>query len=602
MSFSDLPRSFQEAARWSWRQYAPYFRELMRRPLSAQTLTGWLEDVSNLAAVLLETYNRMRADQLLHTTDLNAANRLDAWMRGIAPYAVIAAHGLVERLRNSGLMADDVALQNLNGVLNTFHPANLPLIAQGQRLITEYEGVIGSQTFVWQGAKYPMAQMPSLWQSADRTGREQLWHARFDSQEADRPRLNAIWAQMLSLRVRIARNASHPPGDLDWLHRLAVSRMPRWLTLSGAMMRTGTAFLRSRRRSGHADYRAMIWQQKFRYAYTPDDCLDFHRAIEQVVVPAVRRLHERNRQALGLESIRPWDLEVEPSGRMPLPPVRDLEGQMAMVFHQLDPDMDAYFSAMRETGMLDLDSRSGKTPGAWNTFFPMVRLPFIAMNVTGTPADISTLLHECGHAFHIFEMTKLPYLHQWMVPAEFQETVAVTMELLAAPHMTVFYNPSEAARVMQKQLERVLIFWAYMAVVDAFQHWVYTYPRQAIDPIRCDAQWSGLWDRYMQGEDWTGLDREKSLLWRYQPHIFTMPFYYIEYGIAWLAAVQIWRRAQEAPEDAITDFKRALSMGGTRTLPELFALAGAEFTFDVNTLADAVAFIEDQIERLEHRI
>jgi oligoendopeptidase F len=273
------------------------------------------------------------------------------------------------------------------------------------------------------------------------------------------------------------------------------------------------------------------------------------------------------------------------------------------VFQQVDPQLGQYFETMRREGLLDLDNRKGKAPGGYCTSFSLVRRPFIFANAVGIHDDVQTLLHEGGHGFHVFESSRLPYLQQLQVPMEFAEVASMSMELLASPYLARerggFYSSADAARARAEHLEGIVQFWPYMAVVDAFQHWVYTHPDQATEAAACDETWSALWERFMPGVDWSGLEEEQRTGWQRKLHIHQAPFYYIEYGLAQLGAVQVWRNALQDQAGSVAAYRRALALGGTVTLPELFAAAGGRFAFDASALQEAVTLIEATLAELE---
>ena len=380
---------------------------------------------------------------------------------------------------------------------------------------------------------------------------------------ADRAAINQLWKKMLALRVKIAANAGLP------------------------------------------DFRAYTWQRLLRFDYTPDDCAKFHDAIEQVVVPAASRLYEHRRKMLGLDTLRPWDLEVDPLTRPPLKPyqtVEELERKTGWVFEQVDPVLGGYFKTMVSEGLLDLENRKNKAPGAYSNEYNVIHRPFIFHNAVGIHMDVQTLFHEGGHAFHSFEYAKLPYLRQKAVPNEFAEVASMAMELLATPYLdgkNGFYSVSDAARARIEHLESLITFWPYMAVVDGFQHWVYENPQKAVKPAACDIAWAKLWKRFMPGVDWSGLEQELITGWQRKEHIHQVPFYYIEYGLAQLGAVQIWRNSLTDQAAAVASYRHALSLGYTVSLPELFRVAGARLVFDSDALSQAVDFMEGTIEKLQ---
>ena len=297
---------------------------------------------------------------------------------------------------------------------------------------------------------------------------------------------------------------------------------------------------------------------------------------------------------------------MDPFGRPPLHPfasMAELEARTSAIFHAVDPQLGEYFEIMRREYLLDLDNRKNKAPGGYCTDFPITERPFIFANSIGVHDDVQTLLHEGGHAFHVFESAALPYCWHMQIPWEFMEVASMSMELLAAPYLALdfggFYTPAQAARARIEHLERSLLFWPYMAVVDAFQHWVYENPAAAIHPANCDSAWADLWRRFMPGVNWSGLDQEMCTGWQRKAHIHTDPFYYVEYGLAQLGAMQVWANALRDQAGAVAAYRRALALGDTASLPELFSAAGAHFAFDAGALSQAVGLILRTVEDLE---
>jgi oligoendopeptidase F len=325
------------------------------------------------------------------------------------------------------------------------------------------------------------------------------------------------------------------------------------------------------------------------------------------VVPAATRVYAKARQRLGVETLRPWDLDLDlyPLSLPALHPFKDVEELMsksAAIFRHVDPQLGEYYATLRREDLLDLDNRKGKAPGGYCTEFPITQRPFIFMNSVGVRDDVRTMLHESGHAFHVFETNHLPYLQQLAVTMEFAEVASMAMELLAAPYLSDkhggFYTGDDYKRDRVEHLERIILFWPYMAIVDAFQHWVYTQP-EGKDPRACDAKWAELWRRFMPGVDWSGLDDAMMTGWHRKQHIHRSPFYYVEYGLAQLGAVQVWRNALIDQAHALGAYRKALSLGATKALPELYATAGAKFAFDAGTLREAVTLIENTVAQFE---
>jgi oligoendopeptidase F len=290
----------------------------------------------------------------------------------------------------------------------------------------------------------------------------------------------------------------------------------------------------------------------------------------------------------------------------PFTTINELMRGTSSIFYHVDPVLGGYFDAMVMDGLTDLENRKNKAPGAYCTSYTSLRKPFVFVNAVGTHNDVATTLHESGHAFHVFETAKIPYIQQLAVPMEFAEVASTGMELLASPYLTKefggFYTEAEAARARIEHLEGMLLFWPFMAVVDAFQQWVYEHPRSSADPAACDKKWGQLWDRFIPGVDWSGLEKIKVTGWHRKLHIHQVPFYYVEYGLAQLGAVQIFGNARKEQVKAVADYRKALALGGMVTLPELFTTAGANFGFDAATLKNAVDLMELVIQELEQKI
>ena len=562
----NLPKTAQEFLSLTWQQIEPIALELTGRPLSAANLESWLMDWSDLQRLVEESHQRLYVAITTHTEDESARQRYNTFVDTIQPQAQSLFNKLKRRLLESGLKPAglDVFLRNIGAEEAIFREANLPLLARELKIVAEYDEIVGRQTVVWDGEEKTLAQLSPVYMERDRSRREHAWRLAAQRQLADRGALNDLWGRLLSLRGEIAANA------------------------------------------GMDSFRVYTWQKMLRFDYSPDDCLAFHQAIEEEVVPAATRAYGLRLQRLSVDRLRPWDLSVDPFGRGPLRPFHqaaELEAKTEVILRQVEPQLADYYAAMRREGLLDLENRKGKAPGGYCTNFDAVRRPFIFMNAVGIHDDVITLLHECGHAFHVFETTHLPYYGQLPYGLEFLEVASTSMEFLAAPYLTLerggFYTPQEVARVRVEHLTDTLLFWPYMAVVDAFQHWVYENPGKAAQPEECGPQWAALYRRYLPGVDWSGLDAELEARWQCQLHIFSSPFYYVEYGLAALGAIQVWRNFLQDQAAAVQAYRQALALGGTASIPDLYQAAGAKFAFDPQTLRSAVELIEKTVRELE---
>ncbi len=564
--FETLPTSALEALDWQWADYEPFAKQLQERILNADTLHSFMADWSKLSALLGEVASRLNVATNLDTTDAAAEKKYLNFYATIVPEQAKMTHVLNEKLVESGLQPANFAvpMRAIDAQIQLFREENLPIFTELRELETQYDKIVGAQTVLWQGEEKTIEQMKSVFIEADRAEREQAFRLIHARRLQDRQALNELWVIMFKLRQQIAQNA------------------------------------------GFANFLDYTWQRYGRFDYTPQDVRQFHEAIEQVVVPAVERLNEKRRHAFGLDVLRQWDVSAELPGRKPLTPFKngeELEAGSETIFKQLDPDLGQYLTTMRAEKLLNLENYKGKAPGGYCTSFPVMKRPFIFMNAIGIHDDVQTMLHEAGHAFHVFEAVSLPMIQQQHAPIEFCEVASMSMELLAAPYLAQdkggFYSETEAARARIEHLEGMLVFWPYMAVVDAFQQWAYTSGDAALDPANCDAKWTELWHRFKIGVDYSGIEDWVATGWHRKLHIFTVPLYYIEYGIAQLGAAQVWSNSLHNQADALRRYRHGLSLGNTAKLPDLFAAAGAKLAFDADMLQQMVELIETTIGDLE---
>lgn len=564
--FKSLPQDAREMMSWDWSRLEPYYKDLQQRPLDLDSLKSFLDDWSRLGERVSEIYSRLSVATTVNTADKEAEERYSNYLDNIYPKVKEGDQQIKDKFLKSGLKPDgfELPLKKMRTDAALFREENLPLLAEEEKLSITYDKIVGGQTVNWNGEEKTLLQLSPVYQEQDRALREKAYRLSSERKAEDREKLNDLWKQLLKLRLEIAKNA------------------------------------------GYSDFRSFRWDEWYRFDYTPENCIEFQEAIEKVAVPAASRIYKKRSRDLGLDSLRPWDLNVDPLGRPPLRPfdnVTDLQTRTAMMFRKVDPQLGGYFETMMREGLLDLDNRKNKAPGGYCTSFAAARKPFIFANAVGVHDDVQTLLHEAGHAFHTFEKVALPYYPQRSVNLEFAEVASMSMELLAMPYLTKgeggFYNAEEAGRVSREHYEFLITFWPYMAVVDAFQHWVYENPEAAAEPTELDRKWAELYLRFVPDIDWSGLEETLKIGWQKKLHIFQVPFYYVEYGLAQLGAVQVWKNSLNDKEKAVADYRKALAMGGTASLPELYAAAGAKFAFDEATLSEAVKLIEEKIEELE---
>lgn len=562
-----IPKTIDGSDPRRWETFQPYFEALQQTAIRHEERRLWLENWSKLLEFLSESINWVYIQKTINTANKENEQAFLDYLENVAPHAQVADQALKERLLTLDLSdMPDMALviRNLQDEVDLFRKENVPLKTELGKLNNEYDKITGGLQANWQGEEKNLNQLNALLKDKDRAVRERAWKTMMDLWASQRDGLNKLYADMLILRRQLADNAGLP------------------------------------------DYRAYAFREHARFDYTPEDCFTFHEAIETAVVPAAHRIYEKKRQRLGLDVLRPWDVDVDTSDASPLEPYQGEEQliQGALnILNKVDPALGGHFATMAEENLLDLETRQGKALGGYCSTLHLRKRPFIFMNGVGIHDDVQTLLHEAGHAFHAFAAANLPLIWQMDAPMEFCEVASMSMELMAAPYLTKeyggFYSPSEAARARIEHLEGIITFLPYMAVVDAFQHWVYTNPDEAANSAACDLAWDALWFRFMPDVDWTGFEDARKSGWHRKLHIFGVPFYYIEYGMAQVGALQVWQNALKDEETAVAAYQKALALGGTKTLPELFAATDIEFRFDTTLLIELVALIEHTIIELE---
>lgn len=559
----ELPASPDAFATATWPDVAPWYTALADAPLSADTAEAWLATWSRLEELVAEAGTKALIAYTCDTADPEKERTYLRFFSEIFPQADAQQVRLARRLLDLDIPRPDLqpVLEQFRTDVRIFRDENVPIHAELEAMDAEYQKITGGLSVDLDGEARTIPQLQPYLQDADRAVRERAFRLGAGAYLANRDALAELFDRMYAHRQRLARQA------------------------------------------GFADYQQYIFAAKHRFDYTPDDCRRFHDAIEQVVVPAAERLHAHRRDQLGVDVLRPWDLGVDPEGAPPLRPFADTAAFVRgahRAFTALDPQLGAWFGEMDAAGLLDLQSRPGKAPGGYCTKLPAQRLPFIFMNAVGVADDVNTLVHEAGHCFHAFEAREHPFIWQRGTGSEAAELASMSMELLAAPHLlqpTGFYTADEARRAQLEHLEDVIMSLAHIASVDAFQAWIYT-SGHGHDAAARDAAWLELRARFERGIDWRGLEAERTARWYRQLHIFQHPFYYIEYGIAQLGALQVWRRSLDDPQDAVRRYRDALRLGSTVRLPEIFAAAGARLVFDVETIRELVAQVEHRIGEL----
>lgn len=544
-------------------EIAPLFRTLEIAPLSKTTIQDWLSEWSRLEELLEEA---QQLAVIAYAADTRVKEHESAYVRfmtEIVPKHVECRIRLARRALGTGQPTPELAttFRRFQAEVSIFRSENAARWSELRALEALYQKIMGSLVVELNGRSLTIPELQLLLESPDRLVREQALRLEADACLTQRDELNALLDRMLDLRTAVARQA------------------------------------------GFQNYRDYAFLERQRFDYSPSDCARFRSAIEEVVVPALARVYTARKRRLGVSTLRPWDVRADRDDEPQVVPFRDVEtlvDRMRGVIARTDRELGDWFATIADLQLLDLESRVGKAPGAYCVNLSHQRLPFLFMNAVGTTTDVMTLLHEAGHGFHELAAREHPFIWQRQPSIEAGEMASMAMELLAARHLPGpdgFFSEGEWNRVWRAQLEEILYKLVHVASVDAFQHWLYTSPHGANAQAR-DSAWLAIRERFEPVVDWRELRRERTVRWYRQAHIFAYPFYYIEYGIAQIAALQLWAASELDSRDALAHFKRAMSLGASVPLPEIYATAGARFAFDAEVLAPLVARVEAAIEAL----
>lgn len=564
----EFPRRFVPASAdlGRWDQVEPLFKELENRPLSsAEDLRKWLDNMGEFYDCLNEEGSLRYVRMTCKTDDPEIERAYLDFLEKIEEPSKPRFFALSKKYWDcpfrSSLPEKEFFLYNRSteNELALYRKENIPLETELGKLSQQYQKLSGSLTVQYDGKEQTLQQMARYQESTDRKKREEAWRLTAERRLKEKDAFEDLFEGMFQIRMKTAKNA------------------------------------------GFGNYRDYAFRRKERFDYGPEDCEAFHESAEKAIKPLVSKIQEKRREKMNLPALRPWDLSVDPLGLPPLKPfgtIEELSGGCERILAKIDPQFGKNFRQMKELGLLDLDSRKGKAPGGYQTELNEARIPFIFANAVGLDHDVRTLLHEGGHAMHSFASRSIAFSAYRHAPMEFCEVASMSMELMADPYLGEFYpDPRQAARSALRHLEDVIALLPWIATVDAFQHWIYTHPGHSRKE-RSD-YWRGLRHRLGGIEDWGGLEEIQAFLWHRQLHIFEYPFYYIEYGIAQLGALQVWRNFRKDKTEGVRLYKQGLSVGGTQTLPEIFKSAGIRFDFSLKMIEPLMAEVEKELESLE---
>jgi oligoendopeptidase F len=559
-----LPKDFKVK---DWETLKPYFDKLLEEEInSAHDLENWFAKLSELEAVVSEDmawrYIKMTCD----TSDEKLAASFEDFVRNIQPHIAPYSDKLNRKALASPYLASvkekagyDIMIREMEKDVKIFREENIPLETEIASLSQKYGSISGAMDIEHDGKEMTLQQAAVLLQSTERKLREEIYRKISSRRLEDKEKLDNLFTELIQLRTKVAKNA------------------------------------------GFDNYRDYMFESMGRFDYSPQDCFDFHDSVKSEVVPLLDEIAKDRKIKLNLDTLRPWDKAVDISGKEALKPFNgadDLTQKTIKVFNKLDPFLGDCLVKMVEMKHLDLDSRKGKAPGGYNYPLSETGVPFIFMNATSTLRDMVTLLHEGGHAVHSFLMNELELNDFKNPPSEVAELASMSMELITLDYWDIFFdNEEDLKRAKTEHLEGIIETLPWVATIDKFQHWIYENPEHTVEE-RAKA-WNDILDDFSDSiTDWSGLEKFKDNLWQKQLHLYEVPFYYIEYGMAQLGAVAVWKNYKTDPKKGLDSYMKALKMGYTNSIPEVYEAADIKFDFSKKNISELMSFVKEEMAKL----
>ncbi len=550
----------------SWEHIKPYFEDLVNREISTGSdFQQWLKDRSELDAILEEDAAWRYINMTIDTTNQTHSEAYRQFVTEIQPRFAPYEDLLNKKMIGSPFADPDgkpqayqIYHRSIQAALKLFREENIPLEAEMNEKSQEFGAISGAQTIEHNGETLTMQKASLLLKEQDEQLRKTIFEKMSSRRLEDREKLDALYSELIRLRHQVAVNA------------------------------------------GFENYRDYKFVALGRFDYTKEDCFAFHRAIKSEIVPLVKQIQQKKLEKLGKSQFRPWDTELDPDGLAPLKPFSNgqemLTGSINLL-GKIDPYFGECIATMEAMHYLDLDSKPGKAPGGYNYPLYEIGVPFIFMNAVGAQRDLVTMVHEAGHAVHSFLSRDLELTGYKNLPSEVAELASMSMELLTMEGWNEFYNEADLKRAKKDQLETILMILPWIAQIDEFQHWIYENPKHSVEERT--AKWLSLGQEYGANlTDWTGYEATRAISWQRQMHLFEVPFYYIEYGFAQLGAIGVWKNSLSSFDTAIANYKEALKLGYTRSIPEIYETAGVSFQFSREYIKEIAGFLQTELNKL----
>jgi len=556
----------------AWENIEPYVNDLLERKLTcSKCIETLISDSSNLAEHISETGALLYIGMTCDTENSEKKDEFLNFVENVRPKLSEFSDKLNRRIIDHSSLENlperyNLMIRGMKSDIEIFRVENIPLGVEQTKLVTKAQGITGAMTVEFEGKERTFPEMRGFLESNDRTQRKEAWKSMVNRWMKNSEELSEIFDKLIKIRHEIALNA------------------------------------------GFKSYTDYMFRAMHRFDYSVEDCLIFHKSIEEICMPIVKKINSERKSSFGLNKLSPWDVNEKSgsgpdiAGKLPLRPfetVDEMVTKLSQLFHNMSNDLGVKFDKLVEMDTLDLETRKGKAPGGYQYYLEKSRIPFIFMNAAGLQGDLETMIHESGHAFHSLYCGHLELIDERDYPIEFAEVASMSMELLTQPGWGIFYEEQkDADRAKISHLEGVIFLLPWIATIDAFQHWIYANPEHTRDERKL--QWISLRERFGSVMDWEGNEDFRELSWQQQGHLFGVPFYYVEYGIAQLGALQLWQTHRKNPEKALKDYSNAMKLGNTKTLPDLFAAAELELGFDAEHLNSLIGEVEIAMSEIKN--
>ena len=550
-----------------WSQLKPYFDQLVERPINnVQSLKDWLHDRSELESVISEDMGWRYIRMTCYTDNQEYSKSYQDFVQQIqpeiAPYSDLLNKKVLDCQFLSSLEGEsgyNMMIRNLKKEVEIFKEENIPLLTEITTETQKYASLSGAMMVELNGQEMTLQQAGVILQSTDRAKREEVYLKISVRRLQDKEILDELFSKLIKIRHQVAKNA------------------------------------------GFENFRDYMFKAYGRFDYTPNDCFNFHEAIESEVVPILNELSNERKKQLRVAELRPWDKAVDAEGREPLKAFSDgneLTEKSIQCFQKIDSYLGQCLSIMKEMGHLDLESRKGKAPGGYNYPLAEIGVPFIFMNATSTMRDMTTIMHEGGHAIHNFLTKDLELNDFKSPPMEVAELASMAMELISMDQWQIFFpNEEELKRAKREQLEDIIETLPWVATIDKFQHWIYENPSHT--PEERKKNWNQIFDQFTDtATDWIGLQENKDYVWQKQLHLYEVPFYYIEYGMAQLGAIAVWRNYKLDKKKGLEGYMNALKLGYTKSIPEIYKAANIKFDFSKAYIKELMDFVRGELSKI----